>query len=167
MRAITVFQPWATLLTHGLKRCETRPARWAKTLTPGPLLIHAAKAWGPTQADIVTSGPFAEALRLCNLDAFSLPLGAIVGVVNVRCCISTENVQWEPSKDRFFGIDGYSATVVVGSWEKAFGDFSAGRIAVVTDQPRAFKKPIPYRGQHTLFDVPEPAYGGELAAASV
>ena len=40
MKAITVWQPWASLLVSGRKRYETRS--WATTYR-GPIAIHAAK----------------------------------------------------------------------------------------------------------------------------
>lgn len=40
MKAISLWQPWASLVAHGLKRFETR--HWT-TSYRGPLAIHAAK----------------------------------------------------------------------------------------------------------------------------
>lgn len=40
MKAITIWQPWASLLAHGMKQYETRS--WA-TKYRGPIAIHAAK----------------------------------------------------------------------------------------------------------------------------
>ena len=50
MKALSLTQPWATLVVIGAKRIETRS--W-HTSYVGPLLIHAAKAipssWGQLQ----------------------------------------------------------------------------------------------------------------------
>ena len=44
MKALTVRQPWASLIAMGVKRLETRS--WSTTYR-GPLMIHAGKAWAP------------------------------------------------------------------------------------------------------------------------
>ena len=42
MRAISLWQPWATAIAVGVKQIETR--HW-KTDYRGPIAIHAAKRW--------------------------------------------------------------------------------------------------------------------------
>lgn len=42
MKAITLHQPWATLIMVGLKRFETRGQRFTYK---GPLAIHASRSW--------------------------------------------------------------------------------------------------------------------------
>ncbi len=46
MKAISLWQPWATLVALGIKQTETR--HWA-TKHRGQLAIHAAKRWRPEQ----------------------------------------------------------------------------------------------------------------------
>lgn len=157
-------------MVHGLKRIETRSDYFAKKIPTGLLLIHAAKQWGADHYDLCGSGPFREALELigCKLPVpqpgdkhprpTGMPFGAIVGCVNVRGIISTDRVKWEPNSARYFAFDQFSGQLVISSAEKAFGDYSDGRIAVVTDQPKVFRKPIGYVGRQGLFDVPEQVY---------
>jgi hypothetical protein len=38
MKALTLYQPWATLMALGAKMIETRPKKWKHT---GPVAIHA------------------------------------------------------------------------------------------------------------------------------
>jgi len=46
MKAISLWQPWATLISIGAKRIETRS--W-ETLYRGSIVIHAAKRWSKDQ----------------------------------------------------------------------------------------------------------------------
>jgi hypothetical protein len=71
MRAITINEPWATLIVHGIKRVENRS--WS-TNYRGSLLIHAGKA-------IDTDG-----LEFCKAEGILVPElrpGKIVGRVNL------------------------------------------------------------------------------------
>ena len=60
MKALSLTQPWATLVAMGAKRIETRS--WA-TSYRGPLAIHASKGLPSWVADAVRGEPqFANAL---------------------------------------------------------------------------------------------------------
>jgi hypothetical protein len=86
VKALTLTQPWATLIAVGAKRIETRS--WA-TDYHGQIAIHAAKGLGPVGGkrglyEQCLEQPFrdviAEAFRISPVEAFdavrSLPLGA-------------------------------------------------------------------------------------------
>lgn len=74
MKAITIRQPWATLIMLGVKRYEFRS--W-KTNFRGEVLIHAGK------------GIDKEAVERLKkyLPEGELPLGKILGKVNITDCI--------------------------------------------------------------------------------
>ena len=75
MKALTIWQPWASLLASGRKKYETRS--WA-TSYRGPIAIHAAKR--PVRQTIDAPG---------ELD--HLPTGAVVGTALLtRCNLITE-----------------------------------------------------------------------------
>lgn len=69
MKAISLWQPWASAIAMGLKRIETR--NWA-TRHRGPLAIHAAKRWDTKQQD------FADTMGMPEL-----PFGKVVAIVNL------------------------------------------------------------------------------------
>ena len=54
MKALSLTQSWATLVTIGAKKLETRS--WP-TYYRGPLLIHAAKGFPPAARAICYTGP--------------------------------------------------------------------------------------------------------------
>lgn len=65
MKALSLWQPWATLMAYGLKRVETRS--WA-IRHRGPLLIHAAKKWTPDLGEIAADPLFFRpALQQCGV----------------------------------------------------------------------------------------------------
>lgn len=73
MKALTIKQPWASLIINGLKKYEFRS--W-KTKYRGPLLIHAGK--GIDNISIA---------RLKNYIPEKLPAGKIIGQAKVVDCI--------------------------------------------------------------------------------
>ncbi len=146
MKAITLIQPWATLIALGEKRIETRS--WP-TNYRGPIAIHAGKK---TPEDLGDDA-FYAALSRAGLTLEDLPRGAVVATANLIDCV------------RFSGITGRLArehcaitntrTVVkysVGPNEWLYGDFSEGRYGFVLDDVTPLPDPIPARGYQGLWD---------------
>ena len=78
MKAITVWQPWATLLATGQKHNETRS--W-KTSYRGEILIHAAKT---DHSGILLHIPMEELKHFQKAGVVNeLPTGVIVGKANL------------------------------------------------------------------------------------
>ncbi len=128
MKAITLTQPWATLLVSGRKKFETRSWRTHYT---GPLAIHAASGF-PGYAKAAAEG-FGF-----PLDDVVLPRGAIVGIVDLVDCVRTESLA------RF-------------DWrEMSMGDFSDGRWAWRCVPRDWFAKPIPAKGALGLWNWEPP-----------
>ena len=140
MKAITIWQPWATLVITGAKSFETRS--WAPQHR-GPLVIHAGKKWTAALKDLCFTEPFCNALSIAAAltkwteTGPELPLGALLGVVEVVECHPTDKVRGFTMK---FG-------------ELAFGDFTDGRFAWELVVCKRFAKPIPYRGHQGMWDV--------------
>jgi activating signal cointegrator 1 len=119
MRAISLWQPWATFMINGHKQIETR--HWSINHR-GSLLIHAAK--NQSECD--------QHFRK------TLPFGAILGKVDVIDCVPTEELIKRISQK-----------------EAELGNYEPGRFGWVCDNVMIFSKPIPYKGQQGLFDVPD------------
>lgn len=85
MKAITVWQPWATLLATGQKHNETRS--W-KTSYRGEILIHAAKT---DHSGILLHIPMEELKHLQDAGVVNkLPTGAIIGKANLVDCFQID-----------------------------------------------------------------------------
>lgn len=85
MKALSVRQPWATLIAIGAKRIETRSWR---TRYRGPLAIDASGRMSREDMFLCRQAPFREALASGGYlegkgsasNPFGLPLGAVVAL---------------------------------------------------------------------------------------
>ena len=138
MKAISLWQPWASLWACGRKKFETRS--WA-TSHSGPLLVHAAKR---IETDI------SDELRDICEDQFGghwareLPAGALIAVCDRVICKPTDRLR-------------------VDDEEFAQGNFTDGRFAWDPFNMRELPEQIPWRGMQGLFDIPENVIAGAPA----
>jgi len=139
MKALSLWQPWATLMAAGLKKVETRG--WF-TAYRGPLLIHAAKR-KPKREELED---ICEALEMfwdktgidCEI-LEDMTYGAILCHVGlIKCLATSSNVI--PSIDEI---------------EYWLGNYEDGRFMWTTDNLIKFDTPIPYRGSQGFFNVPD------------
>jgi len=142
MKAISLYQPWASLMALGHKRIETRS--WA-TSYRGPLAIHAAKKL------VMPDDPeFREALeklglianwdgKNCSWPKGDFPRGAIVGVCNLHSCVPV-------------GLG-----PILENYERLFGDYSPGRYLWLTTDMKKLNNPIPCIGRQGFWDWNEEA----------
>lgn len=150
MKAITLTQPYATLVAIGAKKIETRSWR---TRYYGPLLIHAAKGFPRRTRRLCGLSPYREALEAAGYQGDEqLPTGAIVGLVELVGC-------W-----RFISGDPDSAP---GYPERVFGDYTPGRFGWALRKPH----PLPalaWRGALGLWDAePTPELATSLRRIGV
>jgi hypothetical protein len=146
IKALTLWQPWASLMIGGFKTIETRS--W-DTSHRGWLAIHAAKKEPKHIANALFGGMFAwphlelflECLREMSTTFNELPRGCILGVVYVTGTLPTNKLL----------RDG------VGEYNKAFGDWSDGRFAWNTSHGMRFMKTYPVRGRQGLWSWAVPA----------
>jgi hypothetical protein len=145
MRAITLTQPWATLVAIGAKKFETRS--W-NTDYRGPLAIHAALKFPMAARWLLASDPFrSEFIKagyhigpLKNLSW--LPLGAVVATCELVATFHTP----------FITEYGLSEKVATSSTEIAFGDYSPGRYAWLLVNVKKLPEPIPAKGALGLWE---------------
>lgn len=176
MRGLTLTQPWASLVAIGAKTIETRS--WG-TAYRGPLAIHAGQGLGLVGGaaglrELVQRPFFAEALRPAMMEVRqdvkrdlsieeypdynieNLPRGAIIAVARLVECVSMDLVfgPGAPDKPNVYRIDDAQAWEAT-PYERAFGDFSAGRYAWLLADVQPLPKPIAHRGAQRLWNVPE------------
>jgi len=149
--ALSLWQPWASLIVCGAKQIETRSWPPPARATPGRLLIHAARRLEVDQIDFCLNHPAAR--RALAAAGFThpgqLPLGAIVGDCRVV---------------RSYRFDGNFPRPPEP--EASFGDYTHGRYGWVLEDARALRQPIPFRGMQSVFEVPDSLLdGAEWVAA--
>ena len=136
MRVITLKQPWATLLVRGQKLIETRS--WTPKCL-GPILVHASAKFDKADKERCKKYPF----NLFISDANELPLGAIIGMVNIDAVFKSETIK---TVDHF-NNPGVHAGVEITKTEAAFGDYSPNRYGWLCSNAAEFPDPIPAKGQ--------------------
>jgi activating signal cointegrator 1 len=143
MKTLSLSQPWATLVVLGIKRLETRS--W-QTSYRGPLVIHASKKLPGAAHALCRREPVLSLLRNAGIDSsLSLPLGAVVGVVELLDCVRVEEMD----------LDALPATELAPArLELALGDFSPGRWVWRLGESIRLGKPIPSSGQLGVFELP-------------
>lgn len=143
MKAITLTQPWATLVAIGAKKIETRS--WS-TKYRGPLAIHAGKGLaGMSETDLLAyfhTTPFAEYLFTAGYKhPGHLPRGSVIaiGVLTGVTKITATNPPSETEP------------------EFAFGNYTPGRFAWHIDDVLQIV-PVPARGSLGLWSLPDSSF---------
>lgn len=159
MKAISLWQPWATAIAVGSKTIETRS--WG-THYRGPIAIHAAKRM--RKGELISyscswnwMGALAPTGLKMHGDKRSLweliPFGAIVAVADLADCRPTHTFALAeietPRRPAGEHGDLYKWT------ERQMGDFSLGRFGWVLKDVRPLVKPLPWKGEQGWFDVPD------------
>lgn len=131
MKAISIWQPWATLIASGVKAHETR--HWP-TEHRGQIAIHASKRLDFAGAPVQLCG------RVLGRAWWEkCPLGAVVAIARLRTCRSTDDVFQHITRA-----------------DEACGDFSEGRFAWALTEVRPLDEPIPTLGRQGLFNWTPP-----------
>lgn len=151
MKALTLTQPWATLVAIGAKRIETRSWR---TSYRGRLAIHAAKGFPKWAREFTVEPVCYEAVRFhCSrlgiderFNGFpAYPVGAVIATCSLVNCVPVEEV------DSASGL--FSVTLEpLTEQERAFGDYSEGRYAWILEDVRRLPQPISAKGALSLWD---------------
>lgn len=134
IRALSLHQPWATLVAVGAKRIETRS--W-QTAHRGLLAIHATRDLPREGAALCHASPFREALLAAGLAGpDDLPRGCVVAIARLVDCTPIVAPPPEP--------------------EATFGDYTLGRVAWRLDDVWQLPRPIAARGAQGVWSVEIP-----------
>ena len=165
MKAITLWQPWASLIATGLKTSETRSWAAPQGLWGERIAIHAARRpmtytdtdrWSDELVDAVCD----MVNREYNDWNGNLPLGAVVAtarLIETGRVVAHEECGW-------FGEDSLCAIVdtgnAVSSHQKidGLGDYSIGRYMWFLDDVQRVLPVIPARGRQGFWEWKPPAW---------
>lgn len=140
MKAITLHQPFASLIILGVKHFETRS--WNITYR-GKIAIHAGKAihqfdelFGhlPVVMQLLIKDKIMQAYGSYD----NLPTGATLGTATIDRVYTTER-----------------ATTFISDIEQACGDYSPCRYAWSLQDAKPFNVPIPCKGQQGIWNWSE------------
>lgn len=136
MRALSLIQPWATLVALGAKRYETRS--W-KVSYRGPVAIHASRGLPKECRALCDVWPFNKYIRTAD----ELPRGVIIALAELPYIYSTEVIARALNPER----------QLADAEELRFGDYSTGRFAWQLVNVRALKTPVDAWGNRGLWKV--------------
>lgn len=138
MRALTIWQPWASFLLAVPERPKRNETRGWSTRYRGPLVVHAAKTEpGWVRREFLAAPALWPLLDRLPTPFGLLPRGCVLGVVDLVDVVPVEELR------------------DVGATESALGDYAAGRYAWITRNPRALVHPVPYPGRQGLWGIPD------------
>lgn len=171
MKAITIWQPWASLLACGAKKYETRS--WA-TRYRGPIAIHAAAKKMPGQENMpreafdAITGALAKQYGACRFDwhlggtkvngdgsdnGFDMPRGAVIAVGELIACHPIVSVGWTGSREsRIAWVDKHLFPHYPTAQEMLFGNWTPGRFAWEIANVKMLPEPIPAKGMQGLWN---------------
>ncbi len=126
MRALTLYQPWATMIAVGAKTYETRS--WG-TNYRGMIAIHAGKAQKYPPSRVLA------AMREVDVNPLTLPYGKIVCVGELTDCIAMDQALIARQ------------TIM----ESVLGDWKVGRFAWKLENIRVLETPFAVNGFQRLW----------------
>lgn len=136
MKALTLWQPWASLVAYGHKQIETRS--WS-TSHRGPLAIHAAKSIPSFLGKSRMDPDFEEFYQWTGLPPYKeLPTGVIICIVDLVAIETTDKTR-----------------VGLARKELAFGNYEDGRYAWLLNNLMRLPSQIPAKGNRMLWNWEE------------
>lgn len=156
--ALSLWQPWASLVALGEKRIETRHFDVMKKpgFRPGPVAIHATQKWPSTVADMCMDEHFYPALKR---HGFPLPDGPDISLPTGRLLTRDEQATlwcFIPKGKILCVVDAIECLPFeklgdLHPQEEAFGNYGPGRWGLVFGKIlETFEPPIPWKGQQTI-----------------
>lgn len=139
MKAISLYQPYATLMAVGAKMYETRS--WPTSYT-GPIAIHSTASFPPVKQELCRVEPFRRVLLENGIYSWKdLPTGAIVATGYLDTCVAASEL-----------LSGKLSLPGVTMQERAFGDFGEYRYAFYIRDITPLPEPIPVKGMLRLWE---------------
>jgi hypothetical protein len=134
MKAISLWQPHASLWLTDRKIHETRPRRWNHS---GWLAVHAAKRIVTDRWELGDELVAILEVEFGSGWATSLPCGGVIGAINMVSCLPM------------------TETVPAHADDERCGNWAPGRYALRRTDVIKLREKIPFRGQQTLFALPD------------
>ena len=175
MKALTLHQPYATLIARGQKWYETRSWQPPVSLYGQRIAIHAGTSRKSLQW--LQRQPFYAELE-ASLDLTDLPVGGIVATAVLDHVLRVEQTRISYKDPQRVGRSSFKAvltgmtvdatewayhihlgstsrTVQVNRQEYLLGDWSAGRYCWRFVDVQLVAPPVPCRGHQRIWNVPE------------
>ena len=142
MKAITIWQPYASLIATGIKQYETRS--WS-TNYRGKILIHSAKRPVSLWLSILWKNAHLLDGRMIACNASALPLGAIVAIADLVDCLEISETESLGKINKFSQTE---AEIYCGKWEAKTFAWKLENIQPITI-------PVSAKGYQGLWNPPD------------
>ena len=144
MKALSIWQPWASLIAVGAKHYETRGWQPPRKMIGQRVAIQAARslhgfaiADGDPQLTSIVQ-------RVCGCTPRQLPIGVIVATAMVYDVRRAEDL-----------TDNAKLGLCIDDTERHLGDYTAGRFGWRLTSIRRLTNPVKCMGKQCLFDLPD------------
>jgi len=162
MKALSLIQPYATLIMLGYKQFETRS--W-NTSHCGPLAIHASVGKPKWAREVAETDPHIKAaLAEHGLTFDTLPRGAVLGVCKLMSTLPIAGPDTYLKNDE---PHMFCHPEQLTPMEFAAGDYTPGRYAWKLEAVEAIVHPIACKGALSLWELPGPVFNTLHIALSV
>jgi hypothetical protein len=155
MKALTLTQPWATLVAIGAKKIETRS--WNRNYR-GPLAIYTGKDTKFISMRgkdyICDEHPFRDVLMKAGTFPWKnnypgdFPLGFVIATCELISIKKIDEYDWLPGAVWKFGTRYWNGS----EQEKAFGDYTQGRYMWFLANVKILPEPIAAKGALLLWE---------------
>lgn len=136
MKALTLTEPWASLMALEEKKWETRSWKLPASILGLEVAIHAARGYPGWASRLTEQEPFCSSLRAKgNVFVPNLTRGKILCVVRFVECKRTEDIHHQLIEKEFM-----------------FGDYSVGRFAFRSEFVRKVDPPLPAIGHLSFWE---------------
>ncbi len=137
MKALSIWQPWASLIIAGHKKIETRPWPAPYQIRGQRIAIASTKSMQAEQRRAAEEEAFQRHSRATGFPALEqLPMGSVLGTVIVAGCRCIDPEFLESLDDQ----------------EEAFGIYAPDRFAWLLEDPQPLEKPVPVCGAQGLWE---------------
>lgn len=142
--ALSLTQPWATLIAIGAKQRETRC--WA-TGFRGWIAIHASKGFPLECAELCFEEPYRGTLVSAGIKKTAeLPRGQVIAVARMTECVATR--VWAPPPD--------SDEYAFGNYEPIDSGNGKPRYSFKLEDVRRLRAPFDCKGSLGIWRLPQP-----------
>lgn len=118
MKALSIKQPWASLIAHGVKDIENRT--W-KVNFRGKIFIHASAKSAGKMKDLLTEEQYTFLKENGWKPGTDKPLSAIIGEVEIIDCVIGHESIWAEHQIKKPNINDYISSGLPHEWDKYNG----------------------------------------------
>jgi hypothetical protein len=167
MKAISLWQPWASLIAVGAKPFETRTWPPSRSLLGTRIAIHAA-ATRKGMEDVfdafpsIDTRPFVDALAKGGYQSLdTLPFGAVICTVELTGAYRVGSHGEDRGRPVFFFASMLAGSRSINSYMPIdpFGDYTPGRWIWRLDNVQRLDPPVPAKGAQGVWNWEETRHG--------